>query len=343
MSDNTKLKDADGDTFRVLTDEITSRNGSPPLQDGVQAQLVKLVNGGDGVADDFDLEALLTALVAIETLLTTEGGFLDGVEGLLGRLPATGAATEASVAAMLAKLSGDPATQATLVAVLAKLTADPSTGTAQAGQATQLGLLHTDMGGPGSGVAAITGSGSGALGLLRMVWDTLKGALDISDRTGRLLGHVTVDAAPITAVTGPLTDGQLRAANVPVSGAFFPATQPVSSTSLPLPAGAATEATVVSTAARLAAALPVNLPGVSGAVTAVDGVLLGFSAKETTGSAPAAFRLRGGGVAGTVLSTVTLAGGESVRDWFGPSGIAAAGGVYFELVSGAVSGGVQTR
>ena len=43
-------------------------------------------------------------------------------------------------------------------------------------------------------------------------------------------------------VTGPLTDAQLRAVAVPVSGTFWQATQPVSAASLPLPTGAATEA-----------------------------------------------------------------------------------------------------
>ncbi len=56
---------------------------------------------------------------------------------------------------------------------------------------------------------------------------------DTSDRAARLLGHVTVDSAPSTAVTGPLTDAQLRAAAVPVSGVFFQATQPVSFDALP--------------------------------------------------------------------------------------------------------------
>lgn len=46
-------------------------------------------------------------------------------------------------------------------------------------------------------------------------------------------------------VTGPLTDAQLRATPVPVSGTVavnnFPATQPVSAASLPLPMGAALE------------------------------------------------------------------------------------------------------
>jgi len=41
-----------------------------------------------------------------------------------------------------------------------------------------------------------------------------------------------------------LTDAELRASPVPVSGTFFPATQPVSATSLPLPTGASTETTL---------------------------------------------------------------------------------------------------
>lgn len=44
--------------------------------------------------------------------------------------------------------------------------------------------------------------------------------------------------------TGGLTDTQLRATPVPVSGTFWQATQPISAVSLPLPTGAATEATL---------------------------------------------------------------------------------------------------
>lgn len=42
------------------------------------------------------------------------------------------------------------------------------------------------------------------------------------------------------AVTGPLTDEQLRASAVPVSGTFWQATQPISAAALPLPSNAAT-------------------------------------------------------------------------------------------------------
>lgn len=48
---------------------------------------------------------------------------------------------------------------------------------------------------------------------------------DVTDRSARLLGHVTVDSAPTTAVTGT----------------FFQTTQPVSAAALPLPANAAQE------------------------------------------------------------------------------------------------------
>jgi class 3 adenylate cyclase len=71
---------------------------------------------------------------------------------------------------------------------------------------------------------------------------------------------------------------------------------------------------------------------------------MGFSVREAAGTpAAAAMRLRAGTATGTILATVTLSAGESVRDWFGPSGIQAAGGVYLELLSGTITGGVQTR
>ena len=47
-----------------------------------------------------------------------------------------------------------------------------------------------------------------------------------------------------TGLSQPLTDTQLRASAVPVSGTFFQSTQPVSAVSLPLPTGAATETTL---------------------------------------------------------------------------------------------------
>ncbi len=56
------------------------------------------------------------------------------------------------------------------------------------------------------------------------------------------------------AVTG-LTDTQLRAVAVPVSGTFYQATQPISAASLPLPSGASTETTLAAASAKLPATL----------------------------------------------------------------------------------------
>jgi hypothetical protein len=63
--------------------------------------------------------------------------------------------------------------------------------------------------------------------------------------------------------------------------------------------------------------------------------LIGFSARETTGTAGAVFNIRHGtSNAGTILVTVSLTSGESAREWYGVDGIAAASGVWLERVTG---------
>jgi hypothetical protein len=61
----------------------------------------------------------------------------------------------------------------------------------------------------------------------------------------------------------PLTDTQLRATAVPVSGTFFQATQPISAASLPLPSGAATETTL--------AAVESDTTAIAASVASIDG------------------------------------------------------------------------
>jgi hypothetical protein len=79
------------------------------------------------------------------------------------------------------------------------------------------------------------------------------------------------------AVSGPLTDAELRASAVPVTGNIavtnFPATQPVSAASLPLPTGAATETTLAALntkipAQAIAGLLPVDTLGTPGVARA---------------------------------------------------------------------------
>lgn len=92
---------------------------------------------------------------ALQTLVTTISGYLDGVEGKLDTVHtdlaavvaklSSDPATQSTLAAVLAKLSSDPATQTTLAAVLAKLTSDPSTATLQTAANAKLDALHTDI------------------------------------------------------------------------------------------------------------------------------------------------------------------------------------------------------
>lgn len=80
-------------------------------------------------------------------------------------------------------------------------------------------------------------------------------------------------------VSGPLTDAQLRAAPVPVTVGNFPATQAISASALPLPAGAATEASLATVAtntgripAQVAGRLPVDGSGVTQPVSGSVGI-----------------------------------------------------------------------
>lgn len=65
--------------------------------------------------------------------------------------------------------------------------------------------------------------------------------LPLGAATEATLGSVLTAVTGTISVTGGLTDTQLRASAVPVSGTFFQATQPISAASLPLPTGAAAE------------------------------------------------------------------------------------------------------
>lgn len=97
-----------------------------------------------------------------------------------------------------------------------------------------------------------------------------------------VIGHVIVDSAPTTAVTGPLTDTQLRATAVPISAA-----------ALPLPTGAATLAkqpalgvagtasTDVITIQGIAAMTPIKTDG-SGVTQPVSGSISLASATSAT-------------------------------------------------------------
>jgi hypothetical protein len=91
---------------------------------------------------------------------------------------------------------------------------------------TPAGFLLTVQGAPAGTALPVTG--------------TINAALSV----GSVGTPMRVDptGSTIQPVSGPVTDAQMRAAPIPVTG--FPATQPISAAALPLPAGAATETTL---------------------------------------------------------------------------------------------------
>lgn len=146
------------------------------------------------------------------------------------------------------------------------------------------------------------------LALIKAKTDNLDVALSTRAVTGLTDTQLRANPVPISGnitVNLGLTDTQLRATPVPVSGTFFQATQPVSGTffqatqpvsavSLPLPNGAATAArqdTVISNLQTLNSLVP----------SQYDYVSLGYTGADLT---TVVYKV--GGSSGTTVSTLSL-------------------------------------
>lgn len=92
---------------------------------------------------------------------------------------------------------------------------------------------------------------------------------------------------------------------------------------------------------------PVALPGASGTLyTPPHGrrpILGEISVRESTGAAPATFRIRDTTAAGLILATIALNAGESTGDEYAHGKTALGTSLYYELVAGAVEGSVGVR
>jgi hypothetical protein len=130
-------------------------------------------------------------------------------------------ATQATLAAILAKLTSDPATQATLAAVLAKLSSDPSTGAKQDTQATKLDTVHTDLGHLTDGTARSLPTAT-APGNIRKTVTTAGTAVPLNSSTLRVrravvcalstnAGVVVVGASGVLAASGTRNSPYLNA------------------------------------------------------------------------------------------------------------------------------------
>ncbi len=153
---------------------------------------------GTGAGPKLPLMLLATAdglnVVDLQELLTD---IADAVASGASVLP-TGAATDAALASILAKLSADPATQTTLAAVLAKLNA----GLALTAGAAVIGKIIQQVGGsdvsasnpvPVGGAQIATATATIASGT------SLSSATDLG--TGRLVGIIIPAAWTTAAIT----------------------------------------------------------------------------------------------------------------------------------------------
>lgn len=101
------------------------------------------------------------------------------------------------------------------------------------------GVLQTTAGEGGGGVAGTQyteGTTDATITGTALMWE------DTSDTLRAVSAAKPLPVEIITGSTAGLTDAELRATPVPVSGTFYQATQPISAASLPLPTGAATSA-----------------------------------------------------------------------------------------------------
>ena len=87
-------------------------------------------------------------------------------------------------------------------------------------------------------------------------------------------------------------------------------------------------------------ATPLPLPAASAVLESRRGLLAGWSFRETSGSATATLRLwNTTNASGVKVATVSINAGESTRDNL-TTPVECEGGIYFELVSGAVEGSI---
>lgn len=197
--------------------------------------------------------------IAVDQLPT--GEMVQIIKLYDGAPDSTNAASVSAAGAL--KVDGSAVTQPVSATAL-PLPAGASTSASQATEITALGSLLTELQQklePGDAVVVSALPAGLATGAKQDTGNNSVASIDT--KTPALVGgRVPVDGSGVTQpVSGPLTDAQLRATPVPVSGTVtitdgsgpvtvdgtvaISGTVPVSAAALPLPAGAATDASLV--------------------------------------------------------------------------------------------------
>jgi hypothetical protein len=122
---NTTFNAKDFATQTTLAAVLAKLSADPATQTTLAAILAKLIAAP---ATEAKQDTGNTSLASIITLLATQAGYLDGVETLLGRLPAGGAATEAK---QDTQITAEQAIQATAGATTGAAVVSDANGTIQ--------------------------------------------------------------------------------------------------------------------------------------------------------------------------------------------------------------------
>jgi hypothetical protein len=235
----------------------------------------------------------------------------------------SGAATETTLSALNAKTPSSPATEnGNLASILGRLPANLTV------TSTRLLVDGSGVTQPVSGTfwqatqpisaAALPLPSGAATSANQTTANTSLGSID-GKLPSLVSGRIPVD----TGSSGGLTDTQLRATPVPVSGTFFQTTQPISAASLPLPSGAASAANqaIISTTlgtlalesggnlASILGRLPANLT-VSSTRLLVDTIGT-VTANAGTNLNTSALALESGGNLATLVSRIPAQGAAS--------------------------------
>ncbi len=269
----------DSDVWQAITNAQTSYGASGPSF-GPQVYGYVTTLPLSGLTDTSNYPLSLTT----GGLLRVDGSNVTQPVSIAGTITTTGGLTDTQLRATAVPVSGT-FYQATQPVSLATAPTTPVTGTFW--QATQPVSIAT---------APVLVAGSaiiGKVGIDQTTPGTTNGVqVNAALPAGsNVIGHVIVDTAPSTAVTGPLTDTQLRASAVPISVAT-------------IPSHAVTNAGTFAVQNTTPTALTIH----SAAIT------IGTSAVRLTynGSAPSATR---------VLLVAQYLTGGTANCFFGPSGV----------------------
>ncbi|PTL55748.1 hypothetical protein [Paraconexibacter algicola] len=254
--DATLIADAGGTSRPVRVGGPDSDFATGATGAATQTTLAAVLAELAGKLEPSDLAALATAAKQDETraVLAAIADALAGTLTVTGSV-STGGLTDGQLrAAPVPVATGAVALDAATLAALESIQAAVA-GTVALDATTLAALEQITV----SGEVALT---SGTLAALESVTAAVTGTVDLGAGTLAALESVTATIAGSVAVTGPLTDAQLRASAVPVSAA-----------ALPLPAGAATEATLAGRYAggKLAAVATVTASGDTTIVTPAAG------------------------------------------------------------------------